>query len=122
MNIRKYDPDDWLWLTDFHLWTEGICITMKTNPDKALCYVAENEDGIIGFICGENTPLFGNLLIAAEVLPEYRYQGVFKALLTEYKKQSDTAITVFHNSELNDLYRKLGFTLGEQLRVSMVEI
>lgn len=122
MKIRKHVPDDWLWLTDFQFWTDGVGMKMKSNPDNAMCFVAENEDGIIGFICGENTSLFGNFLIAAEVLPDYRNRGVFKAMLDEYKRHSDNTITVFHNSDLNELYHKVGFTLGEQLRVSMKEI
>ena len=124
MIIRKYEQSDFIKMTDFEFWRGGLLQNAKyiTYDDGVICLVAEIDGDIIGYICGENTYMCGNILFATEVREEYRKQGVFKTLLAEYEKLANTAITVVHNAQLNDFYSKVGFTVGDNLRASVKEV
>ncbi len=124
MNIRKYENEDFLKMTDFEFWRGGLLQNAKymTYDDGVICLIAEIDGDIIGYICGENTYICGNILFATEVRAEYRNQGIFRALFAEYEKYANSAITVSHNVQLTDFYSKFGFTMGENLRMSIKEV
>lgn len=124
MIIRKYEQNDFIKMTDFEFWRGGLLQNAKyiTYNDGVICLVAEIDGDIIGYICGENTYMCGNILFATEVRAEYRKQGVFKTLLAEYEKLANTAITVVHNAQLSDFYSKVGFIVGDNLRTSIKEV
>ncbi len=124
MIIRKYEQSDFIQMIDFEFWRGGLLQNAKyiNYDDGMICLVAEMDGDIIGYICGENTYMCGNILFATEVREEYRKQGVFKALLAEYEKLANTAITVVHNAQLNDFYSKVGFIVGDNLRASVKEV
>ena len=121
--IRKYQSSDMPFLCDFELWRNGVgaCVESITASERVICLVAEYDGLPIGFICGENTLSYGNILIAAEVAEDFRKQGVFTKLLSEYKKYARGNITVFHNDDLTEFYQKCGFCTGANLCVSMYE-
>ena len=121
-SVRKYRATDSVWMERFGFWIGGLGAAKErlTEPN-VICLVCEVDSEIIGFICGENTAVYDNLLIAAEVLFNYRNQGVFRMLFQEYKKYARGSITVFHNSDTDEVYRKMGFWLGERLHVSLMQ-
>ena len=114
--------------------SEGTVLNLETvrrgvsavlsDPAKGMYFVARNEDGTI----------MGSLLVTKEwsdwndcdywwiqsvyVRPEFRHQGVFKALYSEVRAQAQQAGSTYlrlyvdkENSPAQNTYRKLG--MGE---------
>ncbi|MBS6475112.1 MAG: GNAT family N-acetyltransferase [Clostridiales bacterium] len=121
-SVRRYRETDAVQMERFGFWIGGLGAAEKRLMEpNVICLVCELDSELIGFICGENTAIYDNLLIAAEVLFEYRNQGVFRELFREYQKYAQGSITVFHNADTDEFYRKMGFRLGEKLHVSLMQ-
>ncbi len=129
--VRPYKVEDLLFMGDLDLFfTKRIRATFKCNENKnSICLVAvieeegENYPDVLGFICGEKTTLFENLIYAGEVKEKYRRQGVFIKLLEEYEKQClGQEIYLFHNVSLDEFYRKRGYLISDELHVSYKDL
>lgn len=120
MTLRPYTPSDAAQLGAFEYWTNALshCGTALTAPNT-IFLLCLNGTEPIGIICGENTALYGNILYAAEVLKPYWNRGVMRKMFSAYLNRATGSVTVFHNAELDGLYRSLGFEVGENTHVSL---
>lgn len=98
---------------------EGIEKFLKRNPET--CFVAEDEDKIIGVIIAGNDGRRGYIYHTA-VSPDHRNQGVATNLVENAMKAlqnlgiNKTALVVFEkNTGGNSFWEKLGFTLRDDL-------
>lgn len=131
MNIRKMVINDYesvyaLWmscagmgLNNLDDSKEGIDRFLKRNPET--CFVAEDENVIIGVIMADNDGRRGYIYHTA-VNPKYRNQGIATALVQNAMKALETcginkvALVVFdRNTNGNAFWERLGFTPREDL-------
>lgn len=131
MNIRKMITDDYeavyaLWmscagmgLNNLDDSKEGIDRFLKRNPET--CFVAENQDGIIGVIIAGNDGRRGYIYHTA-VHFEYRNQGIAAALVESVISAlkncgiNKAALVVFdRNTNGNEFWEQVGFTIREDL-------
>ena len=126
MTIDDYDAvyDLWINTPGMGLNTtddsrEGIDRFLKRNP--ATCFVAEDEGRIIGVILSGNDGRRGYIYHTA-VLPQYRRQGVGKALVEhamsalEKEGINKTALVIFGKNETgNAFWEHTGFTKRDDL-------
>lgn len=98
---------------------EGIDRFLKRNPET--CFVAEDENVIIGVIMAGNDGRRGYIYHTA-VNPKYRNQGIATALVQNAMKALETcginkvALVVFdRNTNGNAFWERLGFTPREDL-------
>lgn len=131
MNIRKMVINDYesvyaLWmscagmgLNNLDDSKEGIDRFLKRNPET--CFVAEDENVIIGVIMAGNDGRRGYIYHTA-VNPKYRNQGIATALVQNAMKALETcginkvALVVFdRNTNGNAFWERLGFTPREDL-------
>ena len=126
MDIRKMTIDDYeqvyaLWLSckgmglnDLDDSREGIERFLKRNPGT--CFVAEDNDGIIGVIIAGNDGRRG-YIYHTSVSPERRHEGIATALvdtaLSALKAEgiNKVALVVFERNEAgNGFWEKQSFT------------
>lgn len=126
MSIEDYDSvyDLWLHTPGMGLNTtddsrEGIEKYLKRNPTT--CFVAENEGKLVGVILAGHDGRRGYIHHTA-VLPEYRHQGIAKALAAhamdalEREGIHKVALVAFrHNALGNGFWESIGFTVREDL-------
>lgn len=98
---------------------EGINRFLERNPDT--CFVAENEDGIIGAILVGNDGRRGYIYHTA-VLPGYRHQGIATQLVDTAMEALrkigiiKAALVVFNRNETgNAFWESRGFTARDDL-------
>lgn len=131
MQIRKMLIDDYnevyaLWmscagmgLNNLDDSRDGIDKFLKRNPDT--CFVAENENRIVGVIIVGNDGRRGYIYHTA-VNPQYRKHGIARQLVDAALlalKQcgiNKVALVVFdRNKDGNAFWEKIGFTVREDL-------
>lgn len=126
MNISDYEQIYQLWiscagmgLNNLDDSKEGIERFLNRNPDT--CFVAENEQRIVGAIIVGNDGRRGYIYHTA-VDPDHRGQGIATKLVNaamEALKSSGinkAALVVFtKNSDGNAFWEKIGFTSREDL-------
>lgn len=126
MTLKDYNEVYRLWLScagmglnDLDDSEKGVEAFLNRNPDT--CFVAENEDGIIGVIMAGNDGRRGYIYHTA-VHKEYRKQGIAKALVEkamsalEKHNINKAALVVFGKNENgNAFWERLGFTTREDL-------
>lgn len=131
MLIRTMKTDDYqqvyeLWLSckgmglnDLDDSEEGIRRFLRRNPET--CFVAENEDRIIGTIIVGNDGRRGYIYHASVSL-EYRKQGIATKLVNKSLEAlhqigiNKVALVVFSKNEIaNDFWEKQGFTSRNDL-------
>ena len=131
MNIRKmlitdYDSVYALWMSCVGMGLnnlddsrDGIEKFLKRNPDT--CFVAENDEKIIGVIMSGNDGRRGYIYHTA-VSPDCRNQGIGKALVNAALNAmkecgiNKVALVVFERNETgNAFWEKLGFTVRDDL-------
>lgn len=98
---------------------EGIERFLTRNPET--CFVAENQNGIIGVIIAGNDGRRGYIYHTA-VSPEYRRKGIAKALVENAMASlkacgiNKAALVVFdRNKNGNAFWERMGFTVREDL-------
>lgn len=126
MLINDYDEVYELWmscagmgLNNLDDSRDGINKFLKRNPDT--CFVAENENSIIGVIIVGNDGRRGYIYHTA-VNPQYRNHGIARRLVDTALlalKQcgiNKVALVVFdRNKDGNAFWEKIGFTVREDL-------
>ncbi|MDV4150988.1 GNAT family N-acetyltransferase [Clostridium sp. AL.422] len=131
MNIRKMSMDDYtsvynLWINTPNMGLnnlddsrEGISRFLNRNPDT--CFIAEEENDIVGVILGGHDGRRG-FIYHVTVLLEKRNKGIASILLdtalTSFKKEgiNKVALVVFDKNILgNSFWEKKGFTVREDL-------
>lgn len=131
MNIRLMKISDYNAVYDLWLSCEGMGLNnlddsedgikrfLNRNPDT--CFVAENEDGIVGVIIAGNDGRRGYIYHTA-VNPEYRKQGIASALVEQAMNAlkscgiNKVALVVFdRNQNGNAFWERAGFTAREDL-------
>lgn len=126
MTISDYDKVYDLWLSckgmglnNLDDSKEGIEKFLKRNPDT--CFVAEDEEKIIGVILTGNDGRRGYIYHTA-VNPQYRKQGIGKQLVDSTISAlkecgiNKTALVVFESNETgNAFWEKIGFTKRSDL-------
>ena len=87
------------------------------------CYVAEEENEIIGFIYGFDLP---NGLLLPEMLyvrSEYRRAGIGTQLLIHLEKDSGCSSSlIFYNNTRHNYYAKRGYIVGENIEAAMKDL
>lgn len=126
MNISDYEQVYQLWLSCAGMGLnnlddskEGIERFLNRNPET--CFVAENEQTIIGVIIAGNDGRRGYIYHTA-VNPDYRHQGIAAKLVNEAMEAlkslgiNKAALVVFSkNTDGNAFWEKCGFTSREDL-------
>lgn len=126
MTISDYDAVYALWLSCAGMGLnnlddsrEGIEQFLNRNPDT--CFVAENENGIIGVIIAGNDGRRGYIYHTA-VNPIYRKQGIATELVENAMVAlksfgiNKVALVVFDTNENgNAFWERIGFTIREDL-------
>lgn len=126
MTISDYDAVYALWLSCAGMGLnnlddsrEGIERFLNRNPDT--CFVAENENGIIGVIIAGNDGRRGYIYHTA-VNPIYRKQGIATELVENAMVAlksfgiNKVALVVFDiNENGNAFWERIGFTIREDL-------
>lgn len=122
ITIRKIQDKDFDLATDIAYFKVLIPKIKKYKTLQSTCFVAEYDNQIIGFICGEKTKICDNILFAGEVKQEFQHQGVFSQLLSAYENEcKNETITIYCNNDLVDYYIKQGYCVGENLKVLIKE-
>lgn len=126
MNISDYEQIYQLWiscagmgLNNLDDSKEGIERFLNRNPDS--CFVAENEQRIVGAIIVGNDGRRGHIYHTA-VDPDHRGQGIATKLVNAAMEAlkalgiNKAALVVFtKNSDSNAFWEKIGFTSREDL-------
>ena len=126
MNIDDYDEVYGLWLTangvglnNLDDSREGIARFLERNPQT--CYVATEEDRIIGVILSGNDGRRGYIYHLA-VASEYRHRGIGRCLVDEVMDAlkglgiNKAALVIFTgNDDANAFWEKMGFEQREDI-------
>ena len=129
VSIREFRKDDAIPLAFLSSddWAEKIislAASLKNYDGQIVrCFVADGNDGIVGFIYGYILP--DKLLIPEflYVIPKYRKNGIAAQLLNALEKESDcTASMIFYNKSLREHYQKQGYLVGDNLEVAMKQL
>lgn len=98
---------------------DGINVFLKRNPDT--CFVAENDDKVVGVIMVGNDGRRGYIYHTA-VSPSYRNRGIATQLVNKAMEALKSlgiikvALVVFNRNECgNEFWEKQGFTMREDL-------
>ena len=131
MNIeyRRFQKDDFLnfaGISDDEWKGSHIRVAfslLKCNDSIEQCFVALDENTIIGYIYGFALP---NKTLIPEfmyVKPEYRRKGVGAALLQMLESESGCEYSmIFYHKSMHNHYQKLGYSTGENLETAMKEL
>ena len=125
INFKGIIPDHYLNKMDVEKITEGIKKTIEVST--LFVYVVENK--VVGFVgCGHNRiqkfSSFDRELHAIHVLPEYKGNGIGKALFVEVRDlilnqgYTNMVLSVFEDNPATFFYEKLG---GKLLGTRTVE-
>jgi ribosomal protein S18 acetylase RimI-like enzyme len=131
MEIRKMGIEDYrqahdLWmscpgmrLNDLDDSRDGLARFLERNPGT--CFVAEEDDGLVGTILAGNDGRRGYIYHLA-VRPGYRRRGIGRALVTSVlgalrsRNIAKVALVVFEgNADGNGFWERVGFTRRDDL-------
>ena len=126
VHIREYTKSDMFRLTLIcnDEWSKNvtqIAVSLKNYKEDGIerCYLAEEDDMIIGFIYGFALP---NGLLLPQFLyvkQEKRRIGVGRQLLEYLEKNSGcTSSMIYYNEHLHNHYAKLGYSTQENLETA----
>lgn len=94
----------------------------KHNSIIEKCYLAFNDNILVGFIYGFVLPNKTLLPQWLYVLPPYRKHGIGTALLKELEEKSNcTASMIFYNKDLHNYYSNMGYETGNNLETAIKE-
>ena len=120
ITIRNIELQDYEPLLKLTMFRQVASVIIKYKTLQQYCFVAVDTDTqkAVGFILGEMSKLGSCLLWNGEVLEKYQKRGIFSALLNAIEEKcKGKAIMLFNNVELDDFYRKRGYTLGDHMHV-----
>ena len=94
-------------------WSEASILSQLEKPDS-ICYVAVDEESVIGYLAFEY--IFGEgSIIELAVHPDYRRQGIARSLIQKAADDCDDLDVAYlevreSNIPAISLYKSLGFT------------